>query len=383
LKRLKIKSNKSKIRMKTNNLNMSVTKLAIAVFTLALVNVGCKKNSSNTPISGSPKGLENFYQVNLVANNATYNAARIDTLLKDAWGISFSPAGNIWLSANATGYAKVYDKEGNQLLSPVSIPTPVTAGGGLITGQVFSGSANFLLPNGSPAIFIFATQDGIIAGWNKGNITNAIKKINNSATASYFGLALASNMGANYLYAANFKQATIDVFDNSWNSVNMKFTDPNLPAQYSPFNIQKIDNQLYVLYAKVGADGNEIHAAGLGIVDIFNTDGSFVKRFISNGELNSPWGIAKAPNSFFGADTTALSNTILVGNFGDGHINAYNANGTFLGAIQSYIKPLVIDGLWAISFAPVTATNIDPNRLYFEAGPNTEKDGLFGYLNKK
>ena len=366
--------------MKKINLNMSVTKWTVALFTLALINVGCKKNTPG--LATSPKGLENFNQVNLVANNATYNAVRIDTLLQDAWGISFSPAGNIWLSANVTGFATVYDKEGNQLLSPVSIPSPTTVGGGRITGQVFSGSANFLLPNGSPAIFIFATQDGIIAGWNKGNITNAIKKINNSATASYFGLALASNMGANYLYAANFKQATIDVFDNNWNSVNMKFTDPNLPAQYSPFNIQKIGDQLYVLYAKVGADGNEIHAAGLGIVDIFNTDGSFVKRFISNGELNSPWGIAKAPNSFFGADSTALGNTILVGNFGDGHINAYNTSGTFLGPIQSHGKPLVIDGLWAISFAPLTATSIDPNRLYFGAGPNTEKDGLFGYINK-
>lgn len=368
------------MKMKKMKLKMSVTKWAVALFALALVNVGCKKNP---PVTVNPTiGLENFNQVNLVANNATYNASRIDTLFQDAWGISFSPTGNIWLSANATGYSFVYDKVGNQLLPPVSIPAPTTAGGGSVTGQVFSGSANFLLPNGSPAIFIFATQDGIIAGWNKGKLANAITKINNSATASYFGLALASNMGANYLYAANFKQATIDVFDNNWNSVNMMFTDPNLPAQYSPFNIQKIGDQLYVLYAKVGADGNEIHAAGLGIVDIFNTDGSFVKRFISNGELNSPWGIAKAPNSFFGADSTAFSNTILVGNFGDGHINAYNTSGTFLGPIQSHGKALVIDGLWAISFAPVTATSVDPNWLYFEAGPNKEKDGLFGYISK-
>jgi uncharacterized protein (TIGR03118 family) len=368
------------MKMKKINLNMSVSKWAVALFTLALINVGCNKNTSG--IANMPNGLENFNQVNLVANNASYHAARIDTLLQDAWGISFSPTGNIWLSANVTGYSPVYDKVGNQLLSPVSIPSPTCAKGGSVTGQVFSGAANFLLPNGSPAIFIFVTQDRIIAGWNKGKLTNAITKINNSPKASYFGLALASNMVPNYLYAANFKQATIDVFDNNLNSVNMKFTDPNLPAQYSPFNIQKIGDQLYVLYAKVGADGNEIHAAGLGIVDIFNTDGSFVKRFISNGELNSPWGIAKAPNSFFGADSTAFSNTILVGNFGDGHINAYNTSGTFLGPIKSHDKALVIDGLWAISFASVTATSIDPNWLYFEAGPNKEKDGLFGYISK-
>lgn len=366
--------------MKKTNLNRSVTKWAVVLFTLALINTSCKKNPFE-PANPSV-GLENFNQVNLVANNASYYASRIDTVLQNAWGISFSPTGNIWLSANVTGYSVVYDKMGTQLLSPVSIPSPKTAGDGAVTGQVFSGSANFLLPNGSPAIFIFATQDGIIAGWNKGKISNAVTKINNSTTASYFGLALASNMGANYIYAANFKQASIDVFDNNWNSVNMKFTDPNLPAQYSPFNIQKIGDQLYVLYAKVGADGNEIHAAGLGIVDIFNTDGSFVKRFISNGELNSPWGIAKAPNSFFGKDSSAFNNTILVGNFGDGHINAYNGSGTFLGPIKSHGKALVVDGLWAISFAPATATSINPNWLYFGAGPNYEKDGLFGYISK-
>lgn len=374
--------------MKHINLSNSFTKWTVALFTLAVINVGCKKSTyttatpTNNGTMAIANGLSTFNQVNLVANKASYNALRVDTLLQNAWGISFSPSGNIWSSDNVTGYSSVYDKEGKQLLLPVSIPSPATAGGGAVTGQVFSGSSNFMLPNGSSAIFTFATQDGIIAGWNKGNLSNAITKINNSPKASYFGLTLASNMGANYLYAANFKQATIDVFDNNWQPVNMKFTDPYLPAQYSPFNIQKIGDQLYVLYAKVGYDGNEIHQAGLGIVDIFNTDGSFVKRFISNGELNSPWGIAKAPNSFFGADSTVFNNTILVGNFGDGHINAYDATGNFLGPIQAHGKPLVVDGLWAISFAPVTATTIDPNRLYFEAGPNKEIDGLFGYIMK-
>jgi uncharacterized protein (TIGR03118 family) len=376
------------MKMKQINLSSSFSKWIAVLFTIILVNMGCKKSTyttatpSNNVTMAIANGLSNFNEVNLVANNATYNAVRVEPQLQNAWGISFSPAGTVWSSSNVTGYSFVYDKEGKQLLSPVSIPSPANAGGGAVTGQVFGGSSNFMLPNGSPAIFIFATQDGIIAGWNKGNLSNAITKVNNSPTASYFGLALASNMGANYLYAANFKQFSIDVFDNNWQPVNMKFTDPYLPAQYSPFNIQKIGDQLYVLYAKVGDYGNEIHQAGLGIVNIFNTDGSFVKRFISNGELNSPWGIAKAPNSFFGADSTAFSNSILVGNFGDGHINAYDASGTFLGPIQSHGKPLVIDGLWGISFAPATATTVDPNRLYFEAGPNKEKDGLFGYIMK-
>ncbi len=369
--------------IKSKSFNL-ILKGGITLLAVGLIITGCKKSSQGY---GTPQlpvtGLQNFNQVNLVANTSAYNAVRVDTILQDAWGISFSPAGNIWLSANVTGYAPVYDKEGNQLLSPVAIPSPNSATGGHITGQVFAGSSNFMLTNGSPAIFIFASQDGIISGWNKGNLTHAITKINNSATASYFGLALASNMGYNYLYAANFKKGTIDVFDNNWNSVNINFTDPNLPAQYSPFNVQTIDNQLYVLYAKVGPDGNEVHASGLGIVDIFNPDGTFVKRLVSNGgQLNSPWGIAKAPGSFFGADSTSYANTILVGNFGDGHINAYKNDGTYLGQLQSKGQPLIIDGLWALSFPPVTATTIDPTRLYFEAGPNYEKDGLFGYIKK-
>ena len=367
--------------MKKNNFNRTLTVLASALLTVALINVGCKKE---TPTSVSaPKGLEDFNQVNLVANTASYTAARIDPLLQDAWGIAFSPTGNIWLSANVTGYSTVYDKEGNQLLAPVAIPSPKTNTGGSVTGIVFSGGSGFKLPNNLPSIFIFAGQDGVISGWNKGNISNAVKMVDNSATASYFGLALANSQGVNYLYAANFKAGTIDVFDSTWSKVNTPFTDPNLPAQYSPFNIQKVGNQLYVLYAKVGADGNEVHAAGLGMVDIFNPDGSFVKRFISpGGQLNSPWGITKAPTSFFGSDSTGVSGAVLVGNFGDGHINAFNADGTFIGPLKAKGQPLIITGLWALSFAPVTATTIDPNRLYFEAGPNTEKDGLFGYINK-
>ena len=365
--------------MKKNRLNVKFTTMVLVSLTVALVSVSCKKDAPNLV---SSKGLDDFNQVNLVSNNPSYNAGRVDPLLQDAWGMAFSPTGNIWLSANVTGYSTVYDKEGSEILSPVAIPSPASNNGGTITGIVFSGAANFKLPNSLPSIFAFAGQDGVISGWNKGNPKNAIKMVDNSGTASYFGLALANSKSANYLYAANFKAGTIDVFDSTWRKVNMQFTDPNLPALYSPFNIQKIDDNLYVMYAKVGPDGNEVHAAGLGIIDVFNSDGSFVKRFASNGQLNSPWGIAKAPSSFFGPDSTNFSNTILVGNFGDGHINAYSANGAYTGQLKSKGNPLVIDGLWAISFAPVTATTIDPNRLYFEAGPYQEKDGLFGYIKK-
>ena len=354
--------------------------VTLVLISLILINFSCKKESSVVVI---PDGLQNFKQINLVANKSSYNALRIDSLLQDAWGIAFSPAGNIWLSAEVTGYSTVYDKEGNQIKSPVAIPSPSNSTGGNLTGIVFNPTTDFKLPNGNKAIFIFAGADGIISGWNPGNPVNGVKMVDNSSNAVYNGLALASNQGSNYLYAANFKGYSIDVYDKNYSKVDMPFKDPNLPSQYSPFNIQKVDDNLYVMYAKVGPDGNEIHASGLGIVDIFKTDGSLVKRFVSNGtQLNSPWGITKAPASFFGSDSTVFTNTILVGNFGDGHINAYSSEGNFQGQLQSNGSPLVIDGLWALSFAPTTATTIDVNRLYFEAGPNMEKDGLFGYIKK-
>lgn len=330
----------------------------------------------------SPTGLQMFNQVNLVANNASYSAGRVDTLLQNGWGIAISPGGNIWMSAEASGYTTVYGKEGNQLLPDITIPSPTKPNGGQPTGQIYNETTDFVLPDGMKANFIFAGADGVISGWNGGNLKSAIRMVNNSATASYFGIASGSVMGVNYIYLANFKAGTIDVFDKAFAKTGILFTDPSLPAGYSPFNIQKIGSQLFVAYAKVGGYGSEVHAAGMGIVDIFNFDGSFVKRFVSNGELNAPWGIAKVPANFYGADSTGLSATILIGNFGDGHINAYTSTGTFVGAIQSKGQPLVIDGLWTLTFAPATATAIDPTRLYFSAGPKGEKDGLFGYIKK-
>ncbi len=365
--------------MKKNKLNLGFTKLAAGLLVLVAIGSGCKKENPGTT---SPQVLNNYEQINLVASNAAYNASRIDPLLQNAWGIAISPTGNIWLSAEASGYSTVYNKEGVQLIPGVTIPSQTTTTNGQATGIVFNATMDFKLPNAAPAKFVFAGADGVISGWNPGNLGMAISVVNNAATASYFGLALANNQGSNYLYAANFKTGAIDVFDNMFNKINIKFTDPNLPALYAPYNIQLIGDNLYVTYAQTGYYGSEVHAPGAGIVNIFNTDGSFVKRFVSNGQLNAPWGIAKAPSSFFGADSAKYTNTILIGNFGDGHINAFSAEGSFLGVLRKNGEPIVIEGLWGISFAPKTATSIDPNRLYFNAGPNAEKDGLFGYIDK-
>ena len=326
--------------------------------------------------------LSRYRQTNLVANKPGYGMAKIDTTLTNAWGIAFGPSGIAWVNANGSGLSELYDKNGTSIRPGVNIPGPEFPKGnpGSPTGIVFSGGADFKI-NGKPAYFIFVAEDGIISAWSGGN--DAIIAKDESTNAIYKGVALAEDAGANFLYAANFKTRQIDVFDHSWNKVSRPFTDPLLPADYSPFNIQNIDNKLYVLYAKkIGDERDETTGAGFGIVDIYNPNGMFVQRFISNGALNAPWGIAKAPAVFFDDRDNDSEDMILVGNFGDGKINAYHLNGTLKGPLSSHETPIVIAGLWGISFAPSTATSIDPGKLFFAAGPAKEADGLFGFIEK-
>jgi uncharacterized protein (TIGR03118 family) len=197
-------------------------------------------------------------------------------------------------------------------------------------GHVYNPTSDFRLPNGNAAAFIFATSDGIISGWNLGN--SAVKKIDNSPGASYLGVAVANEGSDFFLYAANFAQNRIDVFDKNWNQVNNKpFIDPDLPAGYSPFNIQIIsDGKLYVMYAKKMRPGKSEIGPGNGYINVFSTDGILLKRFASKGKLNAPWGITVAPAGFWdGSGQTQITNVILVGNNGDGHINAFDENGNF------------------------------------------------------
>ena len=357
--------------------------------------IGCRKNLQESPglelgnndnaggLGKPAQLLKDFVQVNLVANNANYGAAHIDPTLVNPWGIAIAAGGIFWPASQGTGLSQLYTSEGVTVRPPVIIPGPFTPSGGNPTGDVFNATADFRLPNGQPARFIFAGLDGVISGWNGGPA--AIRMVNQVGRSVYTGLALANSAGSNFLYAADFMAREIDVFDRNYVQVSMPFTDPSLPDGYSPFNIQNIEGKLYVMYAKVGADGRDDPGPGNGFVSIFNPDGSFVSRFISRGQLNAPWGIAKAPATFYSDDNTgkhAVGATILVGNFGDGHINAYTLEGESLGQLRSHGNPIVIDGLWAITFPPATAAAIDKNRLYFAAGPNHEQDGLFGYIKK-
>ena len=184
------------------------------------------------------------------------------------------------------------------LRAGINIPSPTDAPAVAPTGIVFAGGAGFTLSNGQPAAFLFVGDDGVVSGWNGPAGNNAIRIADNSASSSYFGLALATWNGHHFLYAADFKTGKIDVWDTTFTKVNMPFNDPGLPASYSPFNIQSVGSWLFVMYAKVGADGNEIHQVGLGLVDVFNPDGSFVRRFTSFGTLNSPWGVTLTPANF-------------------------------------------------------------------------------------
>ncbi|MCW3126963.1 MAG: hypothetical protein JWO03_2621 [Bacteroidetes bacterium] len=332
----------------------------IAILILIAAVTGCKKSSTSA----------SYQQVNLVADTAGYSGARIDANLKNAWGIAIGPTGIFWISANHTALTTVYDRTGTQILPAVSLNA-----GGAPTGVIYNSTGSFI---GSK--FIYAGEDGIISAWTSGTAT-AIVADRSSASAVYKGITIASDGGANFLYAADFKNGHVDVFDQSFTYVTTKpFADPSIPAGFAPFNIQNIGGKLYVTYAKQKGPDNEDDekGAGNGYVNIFNPDGTLVKRFASQGTLNSPWGLTQV-SSGFGQN----SNDILVGNFGDGRINIYDANGSYQGQLMDGGTPITIDGLWALQFPQNGVPAGDQNQLFFTAGPGDEEHGLFGYIQKR
>jgi uncharacterized protein (TIGR03118 family) len=377
--------------------------MCFSLFALVLFISSCKKadtpSSSQDELSLSKnerqkvKRLKDFHVRMLASNSSAYGAEHIISTLKNAWGLAWSPTGIPWISAQEGHVSDITDSIGNRNpgIDPVNIPSPASlTGGGNPTGTVFNPAAGqFVIPSGNgtasqAARFIFVGVDGVISAWN-GTWGHNSYRVGINAGSAYTGLTLASNGGSNYLYAANFSMGRIDVWNSSWVAQNWAgaFMDPNLPAGYSPFNIQVVGGQLYVMYAKVGDDGEEEKGLGLGLVDVYTTGGMFVKRFATGGTLNAPWGVAMAPVSFYkDDDDDDAGPAILVGNFGDGHINAYRAkDGKFLGQLSMHNTPITIDGLWAISFAPSTSP-INQNLLYFAAGPSDEQDGLFGYISR-
>ena len=350
--------------------------------------------------------VRNFQQVNLVANKSAYGPKTVDSTLQNGWGLAWSPSGIAWVNSQAGHVSELYTAEGAIVRKPVNIPAPGDSTGGMPTGIVFNSSKGFRIANGKPAAFIFVGLDGVLSAWNGGSGNNA-QRIAHDSTAVFTGLAIDSSAaGHTLIYAADFKSGKIVAWDTAWKPVAMTFTDGGLPAGYSPYNIQSVGGWLYVVYAKVGAGGRPAFGVGLGIVDIFKGDGSFVKRFATGGWLNSPWGITMTPANFLSSSDMGNDEggdqghnnqgddndegkgnlnepVILVGNLGDGRINVFLQNGTFKGQLSGNKKTIVIDGLWALGFPPATDTAVNHMRLYFTAGPTKETDGLFGYLLKQ
>jgi uncharacterized protein (TIGR03118 family) len=319
-------------------------------------------------------------QTNLVSNGAA-PAAHTDANLVNPWGIVAGPTTFFWINDNGTGLATTYTGDGTPQSIIVTIPPPAGSPPGTTaapTGIVFNSTSDFSVPGG-PAHFLFATEDGTISGWNNGS--SATLEVDNSASSAvYKGLAEGNNGSGNFLYATNFRAGTIDVFNSSFQQVHLSgsFTDPNIPAGFAPFGIANINGQLFVTYALQNAEKHDdVAGPGNGFVDVFDTNGNLLRRFASNGTLNSPWGMTLAPANF-----GQFSNDLLVGDFGDGRINAFNpTTGTFLGQLTDASNtPVTIQGLWGLTFGNGGKAGAT-NTLFFTAGINGEADGLFGSLS--
>ena len=372
-----------------------VKRVRSAVFVVLLAGSSLGLTGLAASASASSSIASRAYQQTNLVSDIPGLALHTDPNLRNSWGTSTGPGLPIWVSDNATGVATLYDGQGNPQPGPgnqqlvVSVPAPPSAGPGAAgapDGTVFNPTPDGFAVAGNgvsaPARFLFATEDGTIAGWNPAvDPARAVIAVDRSAVtgqagdhgAVYKGLALVSTPAGKFLYATNSRFGTIEVFDSSFHLVN-SFTDPAVPAGFAPFGIHNIGGNLYVTFAKQNAAKFDDDAGpGHGFVDVFAPDGNLLQRLASHGRLDSPWGVTLAPATFgaFGGD-------ILVGNFGDGRINAFNpTTGQFLGQLRNHGGPITISGLWGLRF-PAGSLNVTPNALYFTAGLNHEADGLLG-----
>jgi uncharacterized protein (TIGR03118 family) len=316
-----------------------------------------------------------FMQTNLVSDVPGW-APIVDAGLVNAWGMSFGPTTPLWVSNNGSDSTTLY--HGATMGVPFAkVALTVAIPDGAPTGQVFNAGPDFMV-GGAPAKFIFASEHGFIDAWQGGLLP--ITMAMNVATvpgAEYKGLAISTGTGGSWLYAANFAAGRIDVFNGmfalqSWPGA---FKDRLIPSSYGPFNIQNLGGKLYVTYAKRGPTGDDVAGLGHGFVDVYSTTGHLLKRLVRHRQLDSPWGLQIAPAGFgrFGGD-------LLVGNFGNGRINAYSTkSGRFEGTlIGTNGKPVWIDGLWGLQFGNGVAGT--PMTLLFTAGPDGEQHGLLGSL---
>jgi uncharacterized protein (TIGR03118 family) len=330
------------------------------------------------PLTAAPSN--SFSVVPLVSDQPGV-APNTDPNLVNAWGLTSGPTTPWWVSDNGTDVSTLY--RGSDGL-PFPQPTPLVVGvASAPTGAVFNSTAGFLLPGGTKASFLFDTENGGVLGWNRAQGTTAfLEKDFSDSGAVFKGLAIADTANGPRLYATDFHNAQVDVFDGGWNLVpDSGFVDPAIPHGYGPFGIQTIGDRVFVTYAKQDADAHDdVAGQGLGFVDVYDTSGNLLGRVAQHGQLNSPWGLALAPSSF-----GPFAGDLLVGNFGNGHINAYAelGNGHFehRAALRDASgKFLTIDGLWALQFGK-GGNNGPAGTLFFTAGPDGESHGLFGQIN--
>jgi uncharacterized protein (TIGR03118 family) len=368
---------------------VSLAALAAAASALAFSAPGAPAGAT-----ARPDADRGFAQTNLVSDIPGL-AAHTDPNLRNPWGTSTGPGLPIWVSDNARGVTTLYDGAGNPQPGPkdqlvVTIPAPAAAGPGAVgspTGTVFNpSSAGFAVTSAGlsgASRFLFATEDGTLAGWNPAvDRTHAVIAVDRSGVtdpigdvgAVYKGLALATTSTGEFLYATNFRFGQVEMFDSSFNLVKT-FTDPHVPAGFAPFGIHNIGGKLFVTFAKQDTlKHDDVAGPGNGFVDVFNTNGDLLQRFASRGRLNSPWAVTLAPSTF-----GAAAGEILVGNFGSGRIDSYApTSGEPDGQLRDASgHPITVPGLWGLRF-PTGSLNAAANALYFTAGINHEADGLLG-----
>jgi uncharacterized protein (TIGR03118 family) len=330
-------------------------------------------------VASAGAGESSFTVTKLVADQ-TGAAAKTDASLVNAWGLTSTPTSPWWVSDNGQDVSTLYRADGSKV--------PLTVGvASAPTGAVANIGSTFAVTNGTttaPAQFMFATEEGAILAWN-GTVsgTTAQVEVPAAGDAVFKGLAIASTPDGNRLYATDFHNGRVDVFDGTFTNVTVpgSFTDPHIPSGYAPFGIQTVGDKIVVTFAKQDADRHDdVAGQGHGFVDVFDTSGTLVGRVGTHGQLNSPWGIAMAPAGFgsFGGD-------LLVGNFGDGQISAFEpqSDGSYelVGQLRgSDHQVLTIDGLWALQFGKGAANNGPTSTLFFTAGPGGEQHGLFGTI---
>ena len=361
-----------------------------ALIALALVSQRSLGVASLAAPPARVPGPSQFYAQHNIVSDVAGLADHTDSNVVNAWGLDAGPTTPWWIADNGTGKTTLF----NVSTGATSFFTvPGTGAQGNPTGLVFNGGSGFVVNNGngmSAARFIFASEDGTISAFRGNPIVIVVPNMNAPAHgAIYKGLAIDSRTAGQFLYATDFHNGNVDVFDSSFHLVTLSgnFTDPNLPPGFAPFGIQNIGGTLYVTYALQDEDGeDDVPGPGNGFVDAYDLSGNLIRRVASRGELNSPWGLALAPQDF-----GRFSGDLLVGNFGNGRIHAFDpteftSDGEFeaVGLLHSAAgRPIEIDGLWALQFGHGTnsgSPNGTTNMLFFTAGPFDEDHGLFGSL---